>query len=127
MAELHEPERAFCYSRIRRDSPSCVCESLLTSSTNGARHEGRLHRHPDKPAPKPWNTQPRTKPFGMVAAGARTPTLPKIVDALFKPSRAADAATIRKLIVKGREVGHEFGAWFQRAAWSVASETVRHD
>ena len=39
-------------------------------------------------------------------AGAGTPTLPKVVDALFNPSLPADGATIRELMVDGRDVGH---------------------
>ena len=41
-----------------------------------------------------------------VVAGAGTPTLPKVVDALFNPSLPADGATIPELTVDGREVGH---------------------
>jgi len=39
-------------------------------------------------------------------AGTRTPTLPGVVDALFKPTLAADGATIRQLILDGRDIGH---------------------
>ena len=41
-----------------------------------------------------------------VVAGPGTPTLPKVVDALFKPTLAADGATIRQLILDGRDIGH---------------------
>jgi len=41
-----------------------------------------------------------------VVVGARTPTLPKVVDALFNPSLPADGSTIRELMVDGRDVGH---------------------
>jgi hypothetical protein len=41
-----------------------------------------------------------------VVAGAGTPTLPGVVDAMFNPSLPAAGATIRQLLVDGREVGH---------------------
>ena len=39
-------------------------------------------------------------------AGAGTPTLPKVVDALFNPSLPEAGATIRELVTDGRDVGH---------------------
>jgi hypothetical protein len=39
-------------------------------------------------------------------AGAGTPTLPKVVDALFNPSLPEPGSTIQQLIVDGRDVGH---------------------
>ena len=41
-----------------------------------------------------------------VVASTGTPTLPKVVDALFNPSLPADGSTIHELIVDGRDVGH---------------------
>jgi type IV secretory pathway VirB4 component len=41
-----------------------------------------------------------------VVARPGTPTLPRVVDALFNPTLAADGATIPQLVVDGREVGH---------------------
>src|SRR5450756_97989 len=39
-------------------------------------------------------------------AGAGTPTLPMVVDALFNPSLPEAGATIRELVTDGRDVGH---------------------
>jgi hypothetical protein len=41
-----------------------------------------------------------------VVSGAGTPTLPKVVDALFAPSLPAAGASIRQLVVDGRDIGH---------------------
>jgi len=44
-----------------------------------------------------------------VVTGAGTPTLPKVVDALFNPRLPAAGATTSQLIMDGRDIGHALG------------------